>query len=182
MANYCYTTYIVEGKKETLNKFKDVINNVSKLHEKDGTNNMGDILIELGLYATEEELIEATQDYFEDTPEGLGVFGCWNEAEIVEIYGQTVLTFREEYRWNCSCNMEAISKLPEFMDAITDVYRYSEECGCGIYETTDKERKYFTDEYIRSLGYEPEGIQIASGMSAGEYRKIAQQIVKEQMK
>lgn len=170
MANYCTTHYVVEGKLETLEKIKDVINTVAKRYtdEKSDSLNLSGVLIALGLY-TEESLREATKDFSEDTPEKLGVRGDWLDAEVKELNGNTVLTFTEEYKWNCSCNMEALAKLAPWSDEITAVYRHSEEPGCGIDETTDAEGKYF-----------PKGIKIASGLSAGDLRKIADQIVKEQ--
>lgn len=183
MANYCFSSYVVEGKRETLEHIKDVINTVAKRYEeeKNYNCNLSDILIGLGLY-TEETLKEATKDYTEDTPEGLGIAGDWRDAEVKELNGSTVLTFREEYKWNCSCDMETLSQLDAFKDSITGVYRYSEEEGCGIYETTDCGRKYFNAEYLKSLGYEPEEIVEASGMTAGQYHKIAEQIIEQNFK
>lgn len=179
MANYCFSNYVVEGKIETLTRIKDAINNVNKRSEeaKEIRLHLGDILVELGLYPDYETLKAAAEECGE-TPEGLGIAGDWLDAKIEEINGQSVLTFREEYKWNCSCNMERLSEMEGFKDGITGVYRYSEEGGCGIYETTDSERKYFTDEYIKSLGYEPEEIDEASDMSAGDLQKIAREILK----
>lgn len=170
MANYCKTHYVVEGKRETLERIKDVINTVAKRYteEKSGSLNLSGVLIALKLY-TEESLREATKDFTEDTPEELGVRGDWFDAEVKEVNGNMVLTFTEEYKWNCSCNMEALAKLAPWSDNITAVYRRSEEPGCGIDETTDTEGKYF-----------PKDIKIASGLSAGDIRKIAEQVVKEQ--
>lgn len=170
MANYCTTHYIVEGKRETLEKIKEVINAVAKQYteEKSDSLNLSGVLITLGLY-TEESLREATKDFTEDTPEKLGVSGDWFDAEVKERNDNVVLTFTEEYKWNCSCNMEALAKLAPWSDEITAVYRRSEEPDCGIDETTDAEGKYF-----------PKGIKIASGLSAGELRKIAEKIVAEQ--
>lgn len=170
MANYCTTHYVVEGKRETLEKIKNVINIVAKRHREENTDslNLSSVLIALGLY-TEESLREATKNFSEDTPENLGVSGDWLDAEVKELNGNIVLTFTEEYKWNCSCNMEALAKLDPWSNDITAVYRHSEEPGCEIDETTDTEGKYF-----------PKGIKIASGLSAGVFRKIAQQIVKEQ--
>lgn len=170
MANYCTTHYIVEGKRETLEKIKEVINAVAKQYteEKSDSLNLSGVLITLGLY-TEESLREATKDFTEDTPEKLGVSGDWFNAEVKALNGNVVLTFTEEYKWNCSCNMEALAKLAPWSDEITAVYRRSEEPNCGIDETTDAEGKYF-----------PKGIKIASGLSAGELRKIAEKIVAEQ--
>ena len=170
MANYCTTHYVVEGKRETLEKIKNVIKTVAKRYteEKSDSLNLSGVLIALGLY-TEESLREATKDFSEDTPENLGVSGDWHDAEVKELNGNIVLTFTEDYKWNCSCNMEALSKLAPWSDEITAVYRRSEEPGNGIDETTDAEGKYF-----------PKGIKIASGLSAGDFRKIAQQIVEKQ--
>lgn len=165
MANYCVTKYVVEGNLDTLNKIKDVINSVAKCHEGF---NLAAVLVELGLY-TEESLKDATKDYTEDTPEGLGTAGDWRDAEVKELNGNTVLTFTEEYKWNCSCNMESLAKLNPWNEGITAVFRLSEEPGTGINETTDVDGKYFS-----------KGIKIASGMSAGEYRRIAEQIITEQ--
>lgn len=184
MANYCFTTYIVEGKRDTLIKFKNAIDEaVKKYHTEESYHfDMQGVLIGLGLYAGEEAVKEATKDYSDETPEGLGIYGDWMDAEVKDVNGQDVLMFREEYKWNCSCNMETISKLPAFKDDVTAVYRYSEESGCGIYERSDKEQKYFTDEYIKSLGYEPEDIKEPTGMTAGEYRKLAEKIIAENTK
>ena len=170
MANYCTTHYVVEGKRETLEKIKDVINTVAKQYteEKSDNLNLSGVLIALGLY-TEESLKEATKDFSEDTPEKLGVSGDWHDAEVKELNGNIVLTFTEDYKWNCSCNMEALAKLAPWSAEITAVYRRSEEPNCGIDETTDAEGRYF-----------PKGIKIASGLSAGDLRKIAQQIVEKQ--
>ena len=57
MANYCTTHYVVEGKRETLEKIKDVINTVAKRYteEKSDSLNLSGVLIALGLY-TEESL------------------------------------------------------------------------------------------------------------------------------
>lgn len=170
MANYCTTHYVVEGKRETLEKIKDVINTVAKRYteEKSDNLNISGVLIALGLY-TEESLREATKNFSEDTPEKFGVSGDWHDAEVKELNGNIVLTFTEEYKWNCSCNMEALAKLEPWNNGITAVYRHSEEPGCEVDETTDTEGKYF-----------PKGIKIASDLSAGDFRKIAQQIGKEQ--
>lgn len=163
MANYCISNYVVEGKREVLDRIRVNIQMVQEKYEADGWSqlNLVSVLSEIGV----------------EIAGYIGVASNWMDAKLEEIGGQTVLTFREEYKWNCSCNMEMIAQLPQFKDDITAVYRYSEEPGCGIYETTDKDRKYFTDEYIRSLGFEPEEIKDASGIPAEQFREIAQQII-----
>lgn len=230
MANYCFTTYIVEGKKETLESLMNTINTVAKRVDeaKEGVLNLSAILIELGLY-TEESLKEATNDYSEETPEGLGIAGDWRDAEMKVINGQEVLTFHEEYKWMPSRNMEILADMEPFSDGISGVYRRSEESGCGNYETNDEEGKYFPEKYVvcleQSDGEYLEGhynaldevsalflqnypevgenatieqmqeyaeehdfcfccdeILGATGISAGEYRKIAEQIVAEHFK
>lgn len=180
MANYCETIYAVEGETGILSKIRDVINNVVKHHNDKNltTFNLCDILIGLGLY-TEKSLKEATKDYTDETPEGIGITGYWRDAKLVEYDDQVVLMFTEEYKWNCSCDMEFISKMEPYSNGITGVYRYSEEGGNGIYETTDESGKYFTKETVEKLGFEPEDIDIATGISAGECRRLAERIVAE---
>lgn len=144
MANYCFSEYRVEGKKEKLEELMKVINHVNTM--KLDVLNMETIMTELGVL-TPEFIENQGEERMEFTPEGIGLAGDWLDAKIEEINGIPVLCFCEEYKCCASENMETLATLPGWEDAITGVYRYSEEPGCDIYEVSDSEGKYFPEKY-----------------------------------
>ena len=138
MANYCSTNYVVEGDIEILKRLQTAINEGYKANRdaKKSTLCMQDVFEKLG-YDNPDAL-----------PEGIGLDGEWMQAEIENVDGTEVLKFQEEYKWDCSCNMEILAEEVEpFAGKITGVYRRSEEPGCGIYEVNDLQGKYFPEKY-----------------------------------
>lgn len=131
--NYITTHYVVEGKRETLEKIKDAIDTVSKQYSKweNQISNRYDVLIALGLS--------------EEISHNLGDSGGWYDAEVKEINGNVVLTLIEDDLYGCV--MEQFAESAPWCDDITAVYRRSEEPASRFYETTDLKGKYFPESY-----------------------------------
>lgn len=122
MANYAFTKYCVEGKKESLTKLADAINKSEGWASKSYEN--------LGLEYTESGRAE------------------WETGAVVEDKeGISVLKFTEAYPY-CKSDLldEALAQLfPEEEFAIYFLSEIFESC---IHETNDVEGKYFPDRYV----------------------------------
>ena len=147
MANYYSSTYILEGKKETLKKIADAINNVNdylqanKLYEL----SISRILIELGVI-TEKESDDAFE-HNHGNAKGFGLMGSWNRPRFENINGQDVLIFSESYKWDACYDVERLAMLPQFKKDITGVYSRSFLELSDHFCTSDREGKYFPEEY-----------------------------------
>ena len=132
MPNWCYTQYVAEGPKDQLqklhNKMKELYDMPSPGLEKNGfgSNWLGNLVIALG----------------ED----------WNTIRCRGTYCNfqlcdEVLTFDTETAW---CEMSEVRHLIEQKFPGVKLYYISEEIGCGIFMSNDKEQAYFHDRFYFS--------------------------------
>jgi hypothetical protein len=124
MPNWNRTKYVVTGSKEEISKFNGIINNTLSNKENKsgdfGNDWLGFIVKELN----------------EDPNE----ISCRGTIENPKLINKTTLKFTTWTAWtSCYELFEMIcKKFPTFQ-----YYFISEEPGCDIYETNDKEKKYF---------------------------------------
>ena len=127
MANWAFTSYAIEGPKETLLKIEDAI-----LHptQPEGADEgwEGGVLNTLGI------------TYEERGPGGTGKYmrGFVKEEPW---WDSNVLRFDAEEAWGITDFYEVLEE--NFPDI--KVYWTTEESGCEVYATNDKEGKYFSD-------------------------------------
>lgn len=115
MANYCFTTYWVEGKETGLRKLASAIG-----EGKDVTQ----IFKKLGIPIDETDFKNEGHPF-------------WHDASIKD----GVLTFKEEARWEQS---RCMSRVWNYMRSeIRDVVFYSMVAESGLHETNDRAGKYF---------------------------------------
>ena len=121
MPNWCCTDYIIEGKKDTLDKIHKAIENPSV---KEGSNKdwEGNVLETLGIdYAN-----HFIRGFIEDSS---------LDNDVLRIYTTEA--------WARTDFAELLEdKFPDI-----DIYWKAEEPGLAIYETNDSTGKYFTDKY-----------------------------------
>lgn len=133
MPNWAYTSYAVEGPKETLQKIEQAIlhHPVREGSSEDWEGNVLDAL----------DIKWISRD--QDRKNGLYMRGFIQE-EPWWAENDTVLMFCAEEAWGVTDFDEAL------MSAIPDikVYWATEEEGMGIYATNDKEGKYFPDRFF----------------------------------
>lgn len=125
MANYNFTKYAIEGKKEVLTKIADTIN------ESDGMTMT--VLDKLGL------------EYDEDEWEYMGRAEWEKGARIKEHDGTTVLFFTQAYPWELADIIDWV--LEEMGEPDANIYFLSECFEAEIHETNDAEGKYFPERY-----------------------------------
>lgn len=128
MPNWCYTTYKVDGNKKQVDKLKQTIDELKDMEKPLVKSDFGNLW--LGCLVTI-----------------LG--GDWGKqacrGEIIDYdIDDDVLTINMEVAW---CEPEGLrdflkSKLPGI-----NIYVSNEESGWGIYNTNDKEGKYFPERY-----------------------------------
>lgn len=132
MPNWAYTSYAVEGPKETLQKIEQAI-----LHHPVVENSSGD---------WEGNVLEALDIKWvsrdQDRENGLYMRGFIHEEPWW--IDDNVLRFCADEAWNVTDLDEAL--LSAFPDI--KVYWVTEEEGMGIYATNDKEGKYFPDRFF----------------------------------
>jgi hypothetical protein len=139
MANWAYTSYAIEGPKETLQKIEQAINIALDKEEykgseplnKDATEGWeGNMLIALGI------------EWEDRKPDGTGVYlrgfidyeAWWDDGS---------LRFNAEEAWGATDLNEVLEKnIPGIK-----VYYSVEEEGCEVFATNDKEGKYFPERY-----------------------------------
>lgn len=131
MPNWAYTSYAVEGPKETLQKIEQAI-----LHHPVVENSSGD---------WEGNVLEALDIKWvsrdQDRENGLYMRGFIHEKPWW--IDDNVLRFCANEAWNVTDFDKAL--LSAFPDI--KVYWATEEEGMGIYATNDKEGKYFSDRF-----------------------------------
>ena len=129
MANWAFTSYAIEGPKETLLKIEDAI-----LHptQPEGADEgwEGGILNTLGL------------TYEERGPGGTGKYmRGFIRDEVSWCDDDRVIRFDAKEAWGITDFYEVLEE--NFPDI--KVYWTTEESGCEVYATNDKEGKYFSD-------------------------------------
>lgn len=151
MANNCITEYVLEGEYEFLDR----------LHKAIEANNyhwVGDIIVAAGLM-TIEELNECPEYKAAD------LRASWYDDVIdnCSTKGWAVLRIFEDSKWVRSSAMSLLIRIldKQAEDGIIDenpiqaIYFATEEPGCGIFEISDEEGKYF--DYEVSVYVEDEG-------------------------
>ena len=136
MANWAITDYVIEGPDDILKKINDAIEN-HQVKEGSSDNWEGNIL-------------DALEIPFENRPEE----DSWYMRGFVEDHNLTndgKLTIYAEEAWGATDFRKALKeKFPEIT-----VYFVTEEQGCSVFETNDKEGKYFTDRYFAEANLDP---------------------------
>ena len=123
MANYCFTKYAIEGKKEVLERVADAINR--------GEDWMMKSIENLGLKVDEEEYSPRAEWY--------------KGARVEERDGVSVLFFTQAYPWD---HVDVIDwVLEELGEPEPNIYMLMELFESGIHQTTDNEGKYFPERY-----------------------------------
>ena len=136
MANTCTTEYVIVGEKEFISKLYDTIG-------CDDYKWCGDVLVELGLITAEELNKDNAYD----------LRGEWMSSHILPIRDIAVLYLNENSKWTRSDGYSLMcEKINSQIDSsdenpIYEMYYYSEEPGCGIYETNDEEGEYFPERW-----------------------------------
>lgn len=140
MANWAYTSYAIEGPKETLQKIEQAINIALGKEEykgseplnKDATEGWeGNMLIALGI------------EWEDRKPDGNGVYLRGFIDDEAWWYEDGSLRFNAEEAWGATNLNEVLEKnIPGIK-----VYYSVEEEGCEVFATNDKEGKYFPERY-----------------------------------
>lgn len=130
MANWAYTSYVIEGKQESIEKIYNAIQNPI-LEEGAGEGWEGGVLKALGI------------QWEPRTPEGKGYYmRGFIEPDTVSC-GDDVLRFDAQEAWGVTDFYEVLEKnIPDIK-----VFYIVEEQGEEIFATNDKEGKYFTTRY-----------------------------------
>lgn len=125
MANYCFTKYAVEGKKEVLVQVADAINRGEGWMKKSIEN--------LGLKIDEDEYEYANRAEW------------YKDARVEERDGVSVLFFTQAYPWE---HVDVIDwVLEELGEPDANIYMLMELFESEIHQTTDHEGKYFPERY-----------------------------------
>lgn len=122
MANWCSTSYVIEGDKEILETIKRAFDN-HPVKEKSSENWEGNILAALGINC-EKSSIRGFVDYYSDIDDETFHFACeeaWCRTDFAELL---------------------LSKFPSI-----SIYWMAEEPGCEIYMTNDAYGTYFPERY-----------------------------------
>lgn len=134
MANNCTTHYkVLCPDKDILQRICDAIEYCNENKEPltpDSSNNWtGNIFKHLGLK------YESDRTFW---------YGAYIENDVLNLF--------EEGKWTRGSAMrQLVNQFPDPEDedeSILEVYFYSEEPGCGIYETNDYSGEYFPDEFV----------------------------------
>lgn len=129
MPNWCYTSYVIEGPKEDLEKIQNAIKN-HKVRKDSADSWEGNILDELGI------------KFNESNARMRGFIYCEEDLTICDDYA--TLNFYAEEAWY---KTDFSRYLEDAFPEIT-IYWKAEESGCGIYETNDNEGNYFPERYV----------------------------------
>lgn len=130
MANWAYTSYAIEGPKETLLKIEEAINNPT-IEEESSKGWEGNVLKTLGI-TWESRKPDGSGKYMRGFISG----EPWWEGDT--------LRFDAEEAWGLTDFHECLEE--NFPDI--KVYWNVEEDGMAIYATNDKESKYFKDRFL----------------------------------
>lgn len=124
MANYCFTHYAIEGKKEVLERVADAINH--------GNGFMKNSIENLGLKFDAEEYAPHAE---------------WETgAQVEDRDGVSVLFFTQAYPWE---HMDVIDDVLEQLgEPNAKIYMLMQRFEDGIHETNDHEGKYFPERYL----------------------------------
>lgn len=125
MANYCFTKYAIEGKKEVLEKVANAINCGEGWMKKSIEN--------LGLKIDENEYNLACRAEWE------------TGARVEDRDGVSVLFFTQAYPWD---HMDVIDwVLAKLGEPDANIYMLMEIFEIGVHQTNDREGKYFPERY-----------------------------------
>lgn len=138
MPNWNFTEYRITGEEREL---KDLYDKMNSLIEMDATlvpngfgkSWMGNLVTILG--GNWEEI------------------GCRGEFDSLELNGTEQLSFNVMSAWT---ELEETRKFISTKYPSLKFYYYSEESGCGCYETNDREGRFFPARYILDMGEEIE--------------------------
>ncbi|MDO4510552.1 MAG: hypothetical protein Q4B68_01885 [Bacteroidales bacterium] len=124
MANYCFTTYAIEGKKEVLQKVADAINS--------GDGYMCTAFKTLGLEFDEERWPRRAE---------------WERGAKVEERGDvSVLFFTQAYPWEDALVIDEV--LEELGEPNARIYSLAQRFEDEIHTTNDHEGKYFPERHL----------------------------------
>lgn len=134
MANWASTSYVVEGPKETLQKIYDAIQHPTVIEPNSDESWEGNVLNTLNIKWINRN---------DDRENGKYMRGFLSGAYWVD----DNLRFDAEEAWGVTDFDEVLeSNFPDIK-----VYWSTEESGMGIYETNDKEGKYFKDRFYADV-------------------------------
>lgn len=133
MPNWCYASYVIEGKKKEIDELEEMLDRLNGMEQPAvengfGTNWLGCIVHELG------------GDY-----ENVRCRGSWSELERV---GENAIRLNTETAW-APCN-ETFDLIRKKFPSLRYYYS-SEEPNMCEYWTNDKEGKYFQDRFYIDL-------------------------------
>ena len=126
MANWAITEYEIEGNTESIDKIFDAILH-HNVREHSSENWEGNVLDKLGIEFESKEHPYSMRGFIEDA----------------SIISDGNISMCAEEAWGATDFGEVLEK--NFPDV--KVYWMSEESGCEVYETNDKEGRYFQDRY-----------------------------------
>lgn len=132
MANWAYTSYAIEGNKESLEKiYKAILHPDVKENSTESWE--GNVLRALGI------------EWEDGTPNGKGKYlrGFINDGPWWGDDEHTFIRFEAEEAWNVTDLDEIL--MENFKDV--KVYWITEEEGMGIFATNDKDGKYFPQRF-----------------------------------
>ena len=121
---YAWMEYWVEGEKETLQILFEAIKNGEGWAENSLKN--------LGVNTEEYETFRAE----------------WCKPELLEKDGETVLYFEEYYPYERGTLIDQLFEEEEFEGKLTHLYYYAEEANAMMFETNDKEGKYWPNRLL----------------------------------
>ena len=154
MANYCDTSYVVEGNKEELDNLYNTMYKLQNMEQPLVENGFGTTW--LGCLIT--ELGGNREDYY-----------CKGEWACLERQGDTI-KFSTESAWQPP--FDTIGLLQEKFPSLS-FYFIAEEPGCEVFLKNDKEGKYFPENYLLFLvlpdNREGEGVRFQSKADAYQY-------------
>ena len=129
MANWAFTDYAIEGPKEILEKIHQALL-YHDVQEGSDKNWEGNVLLALGC------------TWKDRSPDGSGHYlRGFIHPDSIDYNGDGLIRFDAEEAWGVTDFDEVLkTKFPE-----VKIYWSTEESGCEIYETNDKEGKYFHD-------------------------------------
>lgn len=149
MPNWCSTDYQIEGKEENVNKLFNDMKRVLSIDRKSENDGQSFTVNANWLGYIVEELLHKS---YEDIP-CRGVITDIAEATFPMDNNKTAFSLATETAW-CDCR--------ELFNQIATTYKvqiffYTEECGCQIFETNDKEGHIFPMRYY--MDTEKNGIE-----------------------
>ena len=144
MANNCFTDFVIEGEPTFIKRLHDAI-------EANDYQWVGDIIAAAGIMTKEE--VEATSEY-----KCCNLRASWTGAQDVSSPQDpdiAILRFTEDSKWTRSEGVSLIQRILSEQEEdgtieespIYAVYFVTEEPGCGIFEVSDPDSKYFSERY-----------------------------------